>query len=114
MLAREVHSGQLRRTDDARHESPDPHVLAILRRRLDDFLDVAEQHFHDRSFVVGDRTTVPDLSIVGYLFFPKEESGYDLAVSHPAVHGWLARIAALPGWHAPYDLLPGKRLRRYT
>lgn len=94
--------------------SPDPQVLAFLRKRLDDFLGIAEQHLHDRLFVVGDQATVADLSMVGYLFFPKDESGYDLAASHPAVHRWLSRIAALPGWRAPYDLLPGKRLRRYA
>jgi glutathione S-transferase len=29
------------------------------------------------------------------------------------VHAWLGRIAALPGWRAAYDLLPGKRLTHY-
>jgi glutathione S-transferase len=94
--------------------SPDPQVLAFLRKRLDDVLGIAEQHLHDRLFVVGDRPTVADLSMVGYLFFPKDESGYDLAASHPAMQRWLDRIAALPGWRAPYDLLPGKHLRRYA
>ena len=46
----------------------------------------------------------------GYLLFPKEESGYDFSATHPALHAWLGRVAALPGWRAPYDLLPGKRL----
>lgn len=55
-----------------------------------------------------------DLSMCGYLSFPMLESGYHLLVSHPAVHAWLQRIAALPGWQAPYDLLSGKRLRRYA
>jgi glutathione S-transferase len=94
--------------------SPDPQVLVFLRKRLDDVLGIAEQHLHDRLFVVGDRPAVADLSMVGYLFFPKDESGYDLAASHPAVQRWLDRIAALPGWRAPYDLLPGKHLRRYA
>jgi hypothetical protein len=40
--------------------------------------------------------------MTGYLVFPKEESGYDLAVRHPAINAWLQRIAALPGWQAPY------------
>jgi glutathione S-transferase len=94
--------------------SPDPQVLVFLRKRLDDVLGIAEQHLHDRLFVVGDRPAVADLSMVGYLFFPKDESGYDLAASHPAVQRWLDRIAALPGWRAPYDMLPGKHLRRYA
>lgn len=94
--------------------SPDPHVLAFMRKRLDEFLEIAEQQLQNRSFVIGDRPTIADLSMVGYLYFPKEESGYDFAASHPMIHAWLERIAALPGWRAPYDLLPGKRLRRYA
>jgi glutathione S-transferase len=48
------------------------------------------------------------------LSFPKEEAGYDIAVSHPAIHGWLGRVAKLPGWRPPYDLLPGKRLKLHV
>jgi glutathione S-transferase len=76
-------------------------------------LGIAERHLQNRSFVVGDQPTIADVSMVGYLSFPVEESGYDLAASHPALHAWLRRVAALPGWRAPYDLLPGKRLRSY-
>jgi glutathione S-transferase len=94
--------------------SPDPHVLGYLRARIDDFLGIIEQRLQDRPFVIADRPTVVDLSMCGYLGFPAVESGYDLAVSHPAVTAWLQRIAALPGWKAPYDLLPGKRLRCYA
>jgi glutathione S-transferase len=94
--------------------SPDQQVLAFLRKRLDDCLRIAGQHFAANRFAAGGRPTVADISMAGYLFFPKEESGYDLASSHPAIHAWLQRISALPGWRAPYDLLPGKRLQRYV
>jgi glutathione S-transferase len=94
--------------------SPDPQVLSFLRRRLDDFLGIAEQHLRERAFVVGAGPTVADFSMAAYISFPKQETGYDLAESHPAVHAWLGRIAALPGWKAPYDLLPGKRMRCYV
>jgi glutathione S-transferase len=67
-----------------------------------------------RPFIIGDRPTVADLSMCGYLSFPIEESGYDLATRSPPVAAWLQRIAALPGWKAPYDLLPGERLARYV
>jgi glutathione S-transferase len=93
--------------------SPDQQVLAFLRRRLDDFLLILERHLDDRPFVAGDQPTVADISMVGYLLFPGDESGFDLATSHPAIGSWLTRIAALPGWAAPYDLLPGKRLPRH-
>ena len=93
--------------------SPDPSVLAFMRKRIDGCLRIAERHFQSRSFVIGDQATVADISMIGYLCFPPDESGYDLAGSHPAVSAWIGRVAALPGWRAPYDLLPGKRLHRY-
>jgi glutathione S-transferase len=92
---------------------PDPHVLAFQRRRVDDFLGIVEQRVQDRPFVIGDRATVADLSMSGYLVWPQDETGYDLPMQYPAVQAWLQRLAALPGWKAPYDLLPGKRLQRY-
>ena len=94
--------------------SPEPQVLAFLRRRLDDFLGILAARVADRPFILGERPTVADLSMCGYLVFPADETGYELAASHPAVHAWLERIAALPSWRGPYDLLPGQRLRRYA
>ena len=38
---------------------------------------------------------------------PAPETGYDLVVSHPNIFAWTKRIAAMPGWRAPYDLMPG-------
>jgi glutathione S-transferase len=94
--------------------SPDKNVQAYFRKRIDDYLGILEQHLQARPFVVGSEPTVADLSMCGYLSFPKEESGYDLATDYPAIHTWLGRIAALPGWRSPYDLLPGQRLRRFV
>jgi glutathione S-transferase len=94
-------------------QSPDAVVLAFLRKRIDDFLTILEGRLLGRSFVAAEKPTVADISMVGYLSFPKHESGYDLAATYPSVNRWLARIATLPGWRAPYDLLPGKRLHCY-
>ena len=93
--------------------SPDPAVLEFLRSRIDDFLGIAEQHLETRAFVIGGEPSIADFSMIGYLCFPPDESGYDLAVNHPALHAWIGRIAALPGWQAPYDLLPGKHMHHY-
>ncbi len=93
--------------------SPEPSVLTFMRIRIDDYLNIIEQHLQNRPFVVGEQPTVVDISMIGYLCFPPEESGYDLATSHPAVSAWIGRVAALPGWRGPYDLLPGKRLHRH-
>ncbi len=94
--------------------SADPAVLAFLRGRVDDFLGVVEARVTTLPFVIGDRATIADLSMCAYLSFPADETGFDLSSSHPHVHAWLGRIAALPGWRASYDLLPGQRLPRYA
>ena len=89
-------------------------MLAFLRRRLDDFLGILNHHVHDRPFVIGDHPTIADISLMAYLSFPVHESGYDLGTTQPAIDTWLSRMASLPGWQAPYDLLPGPRLRCYV
>ena len=94
--------------------SPDEHVLKHFRRRLDDFLTILEQHMQKNSFAIGERPTVADISMMAYLHYPVDETGYDLAASHPAIDAWLGRMAQLPGWKSAYDLLPGKRLTHYA
>ena len=94
--------------------SPDEHVLKHFRRRLDDFLSILEQHLQKNAFAIGERPTVADISMMAYLHYPADETGYDLAVSHPAISAWLKRMAQLPGWKSAYDLLPGKRLTHYA
>jgi glutathione S-transferase len=94
--------------------SPNPEVLNYLKNGLDDYLSILEQHLSDRSFVIGERPTVADLSLLGYLQFPKEETGYDFAASDPAINRWLQRIAALPGWQGADELLPGEHMPRYA
>src|SRR5205085_971779 len=93
--------------------SPDSRVLAHFRRRLDDFLGILERHLEGSAFAIGSRPTVADLSMMAYLSYPADETGYELASSHPAISAWLRRLSGLPSWQAPYDLLPGKRLAHY-
>jgi glutathione S-transferase len=94
--------------------SPNPDVLKFLRGRIDDYLGILERHLQDKAFVLGERPTVTDFSMMAYLHYPSDETGYEFAKSHPAIHAWLGRIAALPGWKSAYDLLPGKRLKHYA
>jgi len=93
--------------------SPDPQVLNYFRKRLDDFLSILEQHLERNAFAIGDRASIADISMMAYLAYPADETGYDFATSHPAVNAWLGRMAKLPGWQSAYDLLPGKRLKHY-
>jgi glutathione S-transferase len=95
-------------------QNPDPQVLKYYRWRINDFLGIINGHFGNRAFVIGDRPTIVDISMIAYLSYPDDETGFDLATSHPAVHAWLGRVAEIPGWRPPYDLLPGKRLIHYA
>ena len=94
--------------------TPDPQVLKHFRRRLDDFLSILEGHMEKNAFAIGERATIADISMMAYLHYPTDETGYDLAASHPAIGAWLERMAQLPGWKSAYDLLPGKRLTHYA
>ena len=94
--------------------SGDPAVLKYYRKRLDDFLDILETHLQQNAFAIGARASIADISMMAYLHYPSDETGYDFAVSHPSISAWLGRMAALPGWKSAYDLLPGKRLTHYA
>jgi glutathione S-transferase len=92
----------------------DPAVLAFMRGRLDDFLLILEGQVSRHPYVVGDRMTIADISMIAYLIYPARETGYDWPATHPAINAWLQRVAQEPRWQAPYDLLPGKRLTCYV
>ena len=92
----------------------DPAVLKPFRGRLDDFLGILETHLQANAFAIGAKPSIADISMMAYLHYPSDETGYDFANSHPAISAWLGRMAALPGWKSAYDLLPGKRLTHYA
>jgi len=94
--------------------NPEPHVLTFFRKRIDDFLAILEGHLRENLFAVGSGPTVADFSMMAYLSFPSDETGYHWADSHPAIHAWLERLADIPGWRSAYELLPGKRLTHYS
>ena len=89
---------------------PDPAVMAWLRGRLDNAFGIVNKHLEGRAFMVGPSATIADLSMCGYLFYPVEESGYEVATRFPHIAAWLGRVRALPGWADPYDILPGERI----
>lgn len=84
----------------------DPAVLAFMKGRTMAAYDTAARHLSERAFVLGDRPTIADLSMAGYIFYPPDETGFDLAETHPALDRWRNRIRSLPGWRGPYDLMP--------
>ena len=85
----------------------DPAVLAFLKGRIDGNLAIVEKRLETRSFMLGERPTIADISLVAYLYYPAEEFGFDIAGTHPPIAKWLDRIKALPGWKHPYELMPG-------
>ena len=61
-----------------------------------------DSHLSDgRYFMLGAEPTIADFSLCGYLYFADEAK-----VTVPSrVSAWLTRLAALPGWQHPYDLM---------
>jgi glutathione S-transferase len=88
--------------------APDPAVMKWLRGRLDNAFGIVDKHLAGRSFLVGSAPTIADMSLCGYLFYPVEESGYEVAERFPNIAAWLERVRKTPGWANPYDILPGE------
>ena len=84
--------------------------MGWMKGRMDYAFGIVNQHLVNRAFMVGDQPTMADFSQCGYMFYPLEESGYDVAASYPYIHAWLQRLHQLPGWASPYDMLPGERI----
>lgn len=91
--------------------APDPSVLAFFKGRIDGNLAVINKHLTERPFMLGDRPTTADVSLAGYMYYPAEEFGFDVAKEHPAIGAWRDRIQALPGWVHPYELMPGHPMK---
>ena len=87
-------------------------MLAFFKGRIDGNLKIVDQWLAGRDFMLGQRPTIADLSLVAYLYYPAEEFGFDIAADHRNIAAWLGRIKALPGWKHPYDLMPGHPLQR--
>lgn len=81
-------------------------VIAFHHGRLRGAYGTLDAHLAGRDWIVGGAATMADLSCCGYLYYP-EPFGFDRA-DWPAIDAWLDRIAALPGWKHPYDLMPGR------
>ncbi|MBS0446088.1 MAG: glutathione S-transferase C-terminal domain-containing protein [Proteobacteria bacterium] len=90
--------------------APDPAVMAFLRGRIDGAFAIVDKHLAGRRYMVGDAPTVADFSLCGYLYFPLDESGYEIAGRYPNIDAWRGRIRAMEGWVDPYDVLPGNRI----
>ncbi len=85
-----------------------PDVINFLMGRARAAMKVLEARLNGQDFILGSRLTTADLSCVGYMYFLEE---IDIAPDDwPNISAWRDRIAALPGWKHPYDLMPGHPL----
>ncbi len=84
----------------------DPAILSFLRSRVEASHAIVDKHLADRPFMLGERPSIVDFSLAGYVYYPKEETGFDIETAFPAIHAWRQRLAALPGWKPPYELMP--------
>jgi glutathione S-transferase len=85
-------------------------VIAFMQGRLKAAYTSLDSHLKGRDWLVGEGPTIADLSACAYLYYP-EPFGFDRR-DWPQIDRWLDRIAALPGWKHPYDLMPGNPSER--
>lgn len=85
-------------------KSGESDVTKFLRMQAVNAFDTVDRHLKGREFIVGDRPTIADISMAGYVYFT-EETGIDLN-SYPQTRAWAQRLSTLPGWAHPYDLMP--------
>lgn len=80
-------------------------VIGFNQGRLKGAYATLDAHLKGRDWIVGNGVSNADLSCCGYLYYP-EPFGFDRA-DWPNIDAWLTRLSELPGWKAPYDLMPG-------
>ena len=79
-------------------------LTAFLRAQAQSSFEIVDAHLQGRDFMVGSSPTIVDISMVGYLYYD-EDARFD-RTQFPNIQAWVERIAALPGWKHPYDLMP--------
>ena len=83
-------------------------VIAFQKGRAVGALKVLDAHLAGRDWIVGEALSTADLSCVGYMYYTDHyDFDWDTV---PNVVAWRDRIAALPGWKHPHDLMPGHPL----
>ncbi len=76
-------------------------VTEFLRGRVNGAMKIVDGHLAKSTFLIGDRPTIADISLVGYLYYG-DELPFEIL---PHVKTWSEKIKALPRWKHPYDLL---------
>jgi glutathione S-transferase len=82
----------------------EPPVAAVSREAGEAGLGVLDHWLAAQPFLTGAAPTIADIACYGVVAFA-EEGDFRIA-DWPHIKAWGARIAALPGFKSPYDLLP--------
>jgi len=90
----------------SRFRTVDPAVMAYFRPLADAAAGFVDAALAGRDWLVGDAPTIADIGCWGRMVF-MAEGGMDIS-RWPNVQAWSGRLAALPGFALPYDLIPKK------
>jgi len=88
-------------------KEPAPGVLDYLKAHSDQNFAVLDRTLAGSPYVLGDTPSIVDFSLAGYVYYPDSEWGYGWRDGHPHIAAWADRLAALPGWKGPYEMMPG-------
>ena len=88
----------------SRFRAVDPAVMAYFRPLAEAALGFVDRSLQGRDWLVGEAPTIADIGCWGRMVF-MAEGGMDIA-RWPALEAWSRRLAALPGFALPYDLIP--------
>ena len=66
----------------------DPAIFAFLKGRLDTSLAIVDKRLAAHPFILGDRPTIADLSMCGYMYYPAEELGFYLRAAYANTNAW--------------------------
>lgn len=90
----------------SRFRAVDPAVMAYFRPLAEAALGFVDKALDGREWLVGEAPTIADIGCWGRMVF-MAEGGLDID-AWPNIAAWSRRLAAMPGYALPYDLIPRK------
>jgi glutathione S-transferase len=90
----------------SRFRAVDPAVMDYFRPLAENALGFVDRTLEGRDWLVGDSCTIADIGCWGRMVF-MAEGGIDIS-RWPRLQAWSRRLAAMPGYALPYDLIPKK------
>ena len=88
----------------SRFRAVDPAVMGYVRPLAEAALQRVDAALVGRDWLVGDAPTIADIGCWGRLVF-MAEGGLEIG-RWPNLQAWSRRLAAMPGFALPYDLIP--------